>query len=339
MFKESSWSKSPSLDTHKEPEKRIFPEEMYTVSGFLSPNSRHYKKAKRFDAAISEVASLCNNIHEVDQLTPEERAAAFKKIFPSVPKGLQQVMLSKLLWELPGGDREEIFATGLTTEDEATKIRKYYYENKSLEENPLGTPRLTQMSVVKLLPSKEREAILFDPRYTHLLIQSPLYDKQLVSEATLQRKPFSKSGSEITLLGGDLKHKVIIHHITPDAFVSWQKAYEAHEAWEIAEFDYIPIEPIQSYRLRKDGLVDVASGVLDLNLREWQELFPNIFTQELEAAREAIEDTLETLNINHGHPHYGNFALRFFRNEDGTVDLSRCPRLYLIDFDQAVSWS
>jgi hypothetical protein len=94
MFKESSWSKSPSLDTHKEPEKRIFPEEMYTVSGFLSPNSRHYKKAKRFDAAISEVASLCNNIHEVDQLPPEERAAAFKKIFPSVPKGLQQVMLS-----------------------------------------------------------------------------------------------------------------------------------------------------------------------------------------------------------------------------------------------------
>ena len=32
-----------------------------------------------------------------------------------------------------------------------------------------------------------------------------------------------------------------------------------------------------------------------------------------------------------------NFCLRFFRDENGKVDFDKIPRLYLIDFDQAIS--
>ena len=46
---------------------------------------------------------------------------------------------------------------------------------------------------------------------------------------------------------------------------------------------------------------------------------------------------IDELGIEHGHPHVDNFVLRFFRDDDGVPDLKRKPRLYLIDFDQAVS--
>jgi hypothetical protein len=43
---------------------------------------------------------------------------------------------------------------------------------------------------------------------------------------------------------------------------------------------------------------------------------------------------LEKENVIHGHCHDKNFVLRFFRNQDGFVDLNKTPRIYLIDFDQ-----
>ena len=36
------------------------------------------------------------------------------------------------------------------------------------------------------------------------------------------------------------------------------------------------------------------------------------------------------------HAHKQNFCLRFFRDDDGGIDFNRTPRLYLIDFDQAI---
>lgn len=189
-----------------------------------------------------------------------------------------------------------------------------------------------------LFSPNERLRLLHDPRFTEIIISTPLYKNTSLDGDTLGREKFEKTGSETTLLGGTLKNKLIIRHITPNAFVSWQKAYEDWQNWELAEFDYTPIEPIQAYRLnRVSGIVEVASGVLDLNLQQWTNLFPNLYSKELAVLKKQIEDTLDTMGINHGHPHEGNFALRFFRNEDGTIDLGKVPRLYLIDFDQAKS--
>ena len=53
--------------------------------------------------------------------------------------------------------------------------------------------------------------------------------------------------------------------------------------------------------------------------------------------QEVIEKVLLSQEISHGHPHDGNFCLRFFRDQENRPDFTRTPRLYLIDFDQAIS--
>ena len=166
------------------------------------------------------------------------------------------------------------------------------------------------------------------------LIKPPLYNKDIDTEH-FSRQAFEKTGSGTTLVGGKLKDKAIVRHIKPKAFLAWQRLYEDYTLWQNAGFDYVPIEPILSYRLNKEGLVDVFSGVLDLNLSKWEKT--DMFTDKLQQQKDKILEVLDTLNIQHGHAHEQNFCLRFFRDENGGIDFKRIPRLYLIDFDQAVS--
>jgi len=99
-----------------------------------------------------------------------------------------------------------------------------------------------------------------------------LYAKNDVSDSSFSRVQFEKTGSELKLLGGSLKGKVVVRSMTEDAFRSWQMIYEDHGLWTIGGFDYVPIEPILSFKQNKDGLVDVSSGVLDLSLRAWNKM-------------------------------------------------------------------
>jgi hypothetical protein len=62
-----------------------------------------------------------------------------------------------------------------------------------------------------------------------------------------------------------------------------------------------------------------------------------MFIDDLREEETKISRVLDTLGINHGHPHSGNFCLRFFRDENSKPDFKRVPRLYLIDFDLAES--
>ncbi|MDO8482490.1 MAG: hypothetical protein Q7S86_01565, partial [bacterium] len=136
--------------------------------------------------------------------------------------------------------------------------------------------------------------------------------------------------------GGSLKDNTIIRHIEPISFVAWQRLFEDHEMWESVGFDYVPIEPIQSFKFNKEGVVDVFSGVLDLSLETWQNMTDD-FVADLHTDQEKIIEVLDKNNIDHGHPSTANFCLRFFRDEEGNVDFKTKPRLYLIDFDMAIS--
>lgn len=170
----------------------------------------------------------------------------------------------------------------------------------------------------------------------NFLIEPPLYKNKDMDNKSFSRSQFGKTGSETILVGGPLKDKTIIRKITPKAFLAWQKIYEDYKTWEEAGFDYVPIEPILSYSLNKNGLVEVHSGILDLSLAKWVET-TGLFTKELFEQNDAILEIVIGNEINHGHAHDHNFCLRFFRDENGQPDFSRVPRLYLIDFDQAVS--
>jgi hypothetical protein len=105
------------------------------------------------------------------------------------------------------------------------------------------------------------------------LVKSDLYDQydeNIMNKESVSDKKLDKTGSETTLIWLKLKEKSILRHIKPSAFLAWQKIYENYKLWQENKFDYVPIEPIQSYKLdTKKGLVDVYSGVLDLNLSKW----------------------------------------------------------------------
>jgi len=168
------------------------------------------------------------------------------------------------------------------------------------------------------------------------LVEPPLYDDADISDERFLRKDFVKTGSRVTLIGGELKDKVIFRHITPEAFRSWQEAYDNHDIWKRAGFDYVPIEPIVSFHQTKDGLVDVASGVLDISFGDWKKMSRD-FSIELDKERSKIIRVLREAGITHGHAHEDNFCLRFFRKANGVVDYQKKPRIYLIDFDRAIS--
>ncbi len=170
-----------------------------------------------------------------------------------------------------------------------------------------------------------------------LFIKTPLYKKNNIGDSVFAREEFTKTGSETTLLGGSLKEKIIIRHIDPAHFLSWKELYEDSVFWRDHGFDYVPIEPIVSYRLEeKEGRVAVFSGVLDLNLAQWTSV-SNLFQKELDEQRQKILRALRDRGFRHGHDHRRNFCLRFMRDENGKPRLDVSPRLYMIDFDQSVS--
>ncbi len=185
---------------------------------------------------------------------------------------------------------------------------------------------------------KERKELLglAKQKLGNALIESPLYDNAMVSPERFSREAFTKTGSGTTLIGGELKNKVIFRHIAPEAFFSWQEAYENQAIWKRAGFNYIPIEPIISFHQNKDGVVDVASGILDISFGDWEKMSGD-FSEELSKEKTKIIEVLNGAGIIHGHPHVRNFCLRFFRKENGDVDFQKMPRIYLIDFDRAIS--
>lgn len=210
--------------------------------------------------------------------------------------------------------------------------------NVCFEKSDRSAQEITIRSIM-YFPGHDKEVffeLLLSHGFEEEIIKSPLYNKNVIDKEHFSRNIFVKTGSGTTLLGGELKDKTIVRHIEPVAFLTWQAVYENYKEWEKAGFDYVPIEQIQSYKLNKNGLVDVYSGVLDLSLESW-EYITEKYKDELDEQRRTIEKILIALGIKHGHAHDGNFCLRFFRKVDGKPDLERIPRVYLIDFDQAIS--
>lgn len=165
-------------------------------------------------------------------------------------------------------------------------------------------------------------------------IRSRLYDYASLTGTVFGRENFQKTGSTTMLAGGELYNKVIFRQINKRSFKAWRELYENHQAWQQGGFDYVPIEPIVSFRETDNNEISVATGVLDTDLYSWQNISNGVFMNELYTLQIKIEEMLNSLGYDHGHIHMRNYCVRFFRNSDGTPDLSRVPRLYLIDFDQ-----
>ena len=176
-----------------------------------------------------------------------------------------------------------------------------------------------------------------------LATETPLYRQRT---KRFFKRAFHKSGSGTTLLDivpgqedNSLKERVIIRHITAQSYFSWRKAFEASGYWKQHGFDYVPVEPIVSVKPTKGSFthVDVYTRVIKgPSVAVWKKN-DGSFIQEIDHQVKQITTGLYELGIEHGHTHEGNFVLYFQQKEDGTADLSQPPRIYVIDFDQAVS--
>jgi len=248
------------------------------------------------------------------QYAPQEEQVALIRDALNNPLIEAQKTVAKMIRYAPEGERTALIRDALN--------------------NPSIEAQKTAANMIRCAP-KEEQTALFKQALEKLgvtLIEPPLYNQGDIHEERFSRKEFSKTGSRTTLIGGALKNKVIVRHMLPEYFLAWKNLYEDYLFWQDNGFDYVPIEPIVSFHLEKDDNVAVFSGVLDLSLRAWQQI-TSLFTLELEYQRNKILDALSKKGIQHGHPHDENFCLRFWRDEHGRPDMTKTPRLYLIDFD------
>ncbi len=266
-------------------------------------------------------------------IAPDNRRADFLKDMLNHENINIQEEAAEVIW-YPTDDQERKMLIGLI----ARNIKKSL-NNSNIEIQKKG---LDMLKVFGHYSGTEEETELLlnmvsEKGLSNELVKPPLYDKNTVTKENFSRQNFEKTGSKTTLLGGNLKEKSIIRHIEPGAFLEWQKLYEDYHMWKENGFDYVPIEPIQSYNLNKEGFVDVYSGILDLNLEQWEKITRK-FSPDLGEQKKKLLSILESKKIEHGHVHHDrNFCLRFFRDKNGNVNLSKTPRLYLIDLDMVTS--
>lgn len=256
-------------------------------------------------------SNLSNSSH-----TKEVKQKAFDYLFHQVQENAQPM----------SDNQREIFDS--LEDDQKAKVILIYIGQKNV-----GMIRNLMRDIEDLPRDLSLPIIntLIHNGFGNLLIEPPLYPK---TEDRFFKKPFAKTDSETILFGGDLKHKAILRRITPQAFLAWKELYEDFQYWQNLGFDYVPIEPIQSFKLSASGVVDVYTGVLDINLDQC--MYRKLdFLEELKQDASKIIQAVEKHGVDHGHIHEENFCLRYYRNPDGTPDFSKKPRIYMIDFDRA----
>ncbi len=144
------------------------------------------------------------------------------------------------------------------------------------------------------------------------------------------RKNFIKTGSKTILVGEipnspiSFRGKIIIRIIGLAPFLAWKKAYDRHDIWREAGFDYVPVEPILAFELQKDLKVRVYCAVLDQTVGQ-------INLQQ----DPRLKNQLRFMKIEHGHLHDDNVCVKFAVDKNGEPDYSVRPRQYVIDLDQA----
>ena len=176
----------------------------------------------------------------------------------------------------------------------------------------------------------------------HLVETTPLYTH---TPPRFFRARFQKSGSRTTLLdavpgqpGKTLKERVIIRHIPFSAYAAWARAFEASDFWKERGFDYVPVEPIVSAQTDAENATEVAvfTRVLGPSVATWEQNTV-LFRDNIDTDVRRLKDALRELGIEHGHLHENNFCLVFDKTKKGDADLTKPPRVYVIDFDMAVS--
>ena len=163
---------------------------------------------------------------------------------------------------------------------------------------------------------------------------------QIFNSDLLKKVDKDKTGGEFVLFGKNLRQKVVGRKMNILAFEQWRRAYESPKIWQESGFDYVPIEPIISFKNMENNNVRVSAGILGITLFEYVRVFSEYIQDDVFKKRRDIVDVLRKMNIDfsktaNGHLHNNNFCLKFERTPKGEIDLDKSPKVYLIDWDHA----
>ncbi|MBI2473791.1 hypothetical protein HYV70_04535 [Candidatus Uhrbacteria bacterium] len=274
-------------------------------------------------------------------------------LIPLLPKEDQEPFFNQAVFLIKQELNDEDFFVRLEAVEDFNLIPQPYQERLKaqvlsiLEEGFAHKENFIQRQTFDLIPQvpqKDRESFrrFFPLRLKKIAVQTPLYNHYPES---FFHKAFRKTGSGTTLLDKvpgsqqeTLKNRVIIRHIDALPYFFWKKVYEDAEFWKEKGFDYVPVEPIvkASYN-EKTKKFDVATRVLvGPSVRMWKRE-TSLYTEFIDGQVQKIQYLLEELGVEHGHIHEGNFIVYFDRDEQGEPLLDKPPRVYVIDFDMAVS--
>ena len=179
------------------------------------------------------------------------------------------------------------------------------------------------------------------PKKVNNLTRSILHDEATPSDVV----KFYKTGTETFIL--PVAEDASVRIIPKQAAANWFKAFSDWPIWYEKGFNYVPVEDMLGVTDRlanpeldpSSQIAVTTSNLHGLNL--WDYVFASGEGQEhigeLYAMRDLIKQTLAEMGIRHRHDHDKNFVVVPYTTDDGRADLSRTPRLYIIDFDMARS--
>ena len=179
------------------------------------------------------------------------------------------------------------------------------------------------------------------PKKVNNLTRSILHDEATPSDVV----KFDKTGTETFIL--PVAEDASVRIIPKQAAANWFKAFSDWPIWYEKGFNYVPVEDMLGVTDRlanpeldpSSQVAVTTSNLHGLNL--WDYVFASGEGQghirELYAMRDLIKQTLAEMGIRHRHDHDKNFVVVPYTTDDGRADLSRTPRLYIIDFDMARS--
>lgn len=167
---------------------------------------------------------------------------------------------------------------------------------------------------------------------------------QLVAAADISSSPGPvrnlkpKNGDLGEVYGDDGEKMVRIVPMT--AFDAWLRAY-LDESWDSIGLNYIPIEPIGAVARADETTMNVAVQTIKLRGGSLQDtLFrytPVVISEILKMYSAICEHLKEVVGISHGHIFDGKNFVLVPQMTNGIADPGKLPRLYIIDFDMAMS--
>src|SRR3989339_914163 len=301
---------------------------------------------------------------EMIQYVPEDKQEELRGLLPDIIiVGLQnedywirETSVEMILYA-PENVRYDLIIIGLQNEDYwireiSAEMIQYVPEDKQEElrgllpsiismglQNENYWIRKASAEMIQYAPKDKQEEFrgLLPDSFKKKALLSKLYNTDVKS-----RKEQEKTGTTTLLfdrvmgLEKSLKNKVILRKIPFYSLMAWKKTYESYIFLQKKGFDYVPIEPIVKISKISDfGIVDVFSGVIIGPSVSYWLGFCTIFQNEILEKITKIKECLKDLGVEHGHDHDGNFVLLFYKDKNGEPDLTKCPRIYMIDFDEA----